>query len=461
MGRDGMPDEKKLCGRVGRLAIVQRPIAELQLDQTNPRLHSPRQVKQLARSIETFGFNGAVMIDRNGKVVAGHGRILACKLLGWTEVPTICLDHLTEAQARAFMIADNRLTENSVWDDRLLAEQLKDLSLLELDFTLEATGFEMAEIDLRIEGLNSEPEGDDPADALPEAQSRTTVTRRGDHWLLGSNEVLCVSALEDSSYATLMQNEKAAMAFIDPPYNVAIEGNVSGLGAIRHPNFAMACGEMSVAQFTTFLTQIFSLVARYSVDGALHFVCMDWRHLSEVLTAGAQAYSELKNLCVWVKNHTGMGAFYRSRHELILVYKHGRASHRNNILLGKFGRDRTNVWTYPGPRTPSEEGNLLALHPTVKPVQLVADAILDCTARGEIVLDAFLGSGTTLMAAQRVGRRCYGIELDELYVDTIIRRWQAFTGDDARHASSGRSFKEIEAEVEEKEWEAGKAEITK
>jgi DNA modification methylase len=258
-----------------------------------------------------------------------------------------------------------------------------------------------------------------------------------------------------------MQNEKAAMAFIDPPYNVAIEGNVSGLGAIRHPNFAMACGEMSVAQFTTFLTQIFSLVARYSVDGALHFICMDWRHLSEVLTAGAQAYSELKNLCVWVKNHTGMGAFYRSRHELILVYKHGRASHRNNILLGKFGRDRTNVWTYPSPRTPTEEGNLLALHPTVKPVQLVADAILDCTSRGEIVLDAFLGSGTTLMAAQRVGRRCYGIELDELYVDTIIRRWQAFTGDHARHASSGRSFKEIEAEVEEKECGAGKAEITK
>jgi DNA methylase len=278
----------------------------------------------------------------------------------------------------------------------LLAEQLKDLSLLELDFSLEVTGFEMAEIDLRIEGPNSEPEGDDPADALPEAQSRTAVTRRGDHWLLGSNEVLCVSALEDNSYATLMQNEKAGMAFIDPPYNVAIEGNVSGLGAIRHPNFAMACGEMSVAQFTTFLARIFSLLGRSSLDGALHYICMDWRHLSEVLSAG-QVYTELKNLCVWVKNHTGMGAFYRSRHELIRVYKHGRASHRNNILFGKFGRDRTNVWTYPSPRTPSEEGNLLALHPTVKPVQLVADAILDCTAHGEIVLDAFLGSGTTLM----------------------------------------------------------------
>ena len=384
-----MPDEKKLCGRVGRLEIVQRPIAELKLDQANPRLHSPSQVKQIGRSIEAFGFNAPVLIDRDGKVVAGHGRILACKLLGWTEVPTICLDHLTEAQARAFMIADNRLTENSTWDDRLLAEQLNELSLLELDFSIEAVGFQMAEIDLRIQGLNSQPEGDDPADVMPEPHAGLPVTRAGDLWLLGPHRVLSASALEDNSYATVMQGEEAAMVFVDPPYNVPIAGNVSGLGAIHHREFAMAAGEMSVAQFTTFLTQIFSLVARYSVDGALHFICMDWRHLSEVLTAGAQAYSELKNLCVWVKNHTGMGAFYRSRHELILVYKHGRASHRNNILLGKFGRDRTNVWTYPGPRTPSEEGNLLALHPTVKPVQLVADAILDCTARGEMCSTPF------------------------------------------------------------------------
>lgn len=359
------------------------------------------------------------------------------------------------------MIADNRLTENSTWDDRLLAEQLQELSLLELDFSIEAVGFQMAEIDLRIEGLNSQPEGDDPADVMPEPQAGPPVTRAGDLWLLGPHRVLSASALEDNSYATVMEDEKASMAFADPPYNVRIQGHVSGLGAIHHREFAMAAGEMTEPEFTTFLARIFSLLGRYSFDGALHYICMDWRHLSELLNAGGQAYTELKNLCVWVKNHTGMGAFYRSRHELILVYKHGHASHRNNILLGKFGRDRTNVWTYPSPRTPTEEGNLLALHPTVKPVQLVADAILDCTARGEIVLDAFLGSGTTLMAAQRVGRRCYGIELDELYVDTIIRRWQAFTGDDARHASSNRTFKEIEAEVEEKECGAGKAEITK
>jgi DNA modification methylase len=241
------------------------------------------------------------------------------------------------------------------------------------------------------------------------------------------------------------------MAFIDTPYNVAIEGNVSGLGTIHHQDFAMACGEMSVAQFTAFLARVFFLLARYSLDGAIHFVCMDWRHMAEVLAAGAQVYTELKNLCLWIKNHTGMGAFYRSRHELIFVYKHGRAPHRNNILLGKFGRDRSNVWPYPSPRTPSEEGNLLALHPTIKPVRLVADAILDCTARGDIVLDGFLGSGTTVIAAERTGRRCFGLELDPLYVDTIVRRWQAYTGEQARLASSGRSFDELEAEVVERD----------
>jgi DNA modification methylase len=344
------------------------------------------------------------------------------------------------------MIADNRLAENSTWDDRLLAEQLKGLSELELDFSLEVTGFEMGEIDLRIEGVVAEPEADDPADALPEPQSGSPVTRPGDLWLLDRHRVYCSSALEEASYAALMQAEKAAMAVTDPPYNVPIERNVSGLGAIHHPNFAMASGEMDEAQYTAFLTQACALLARHSADGALHFIFTDWRHIGELLAAGRSVYAELKNICVWVKNHTGMGAFYRSRHELVFVFKHGRASHRNNVQLGKYGRDRTNVWNYPGPRTPSEEGNLLALHPTVKPVRLVADAILDCTARGNIVLDSFLGSGTTVIAAERAGRRCYGLELDPHYVDTIVRRWQAYTGEHARHAPSGRTFKELEAE---------------
>jgi DNA modification methylase len=431
----------------GRVQITYRPISELKLDRKNPRAHSTRQVRQIARSIERFGFVVPVLTDARGKVIAGHGRVLAALLLGWSEVPTICLDHLSEAQARAFMIADNRLAENSTWDDRLLAEQLQGFSELELDFSLDVTGFEMGEIDLRIEGLRPDrDEQEDPADMLAAIPAGPPVSRLGDVFLLDRHRVCCGSALDENAYTALMGKEQAARVFTDPPYNVAIEGNVSGLGAIHHRDFAMACGEMDEAQFTAFLTQICLLLARHSADGALHFIFMDWRHLGELLAAGRKAYTEFKNMCVWVKNHTGMGALYRSRHELVFVFKHGRAPHRNNVQLGKYGRDRTNVWLYPSPRTPTDEGNLLALHPTVKPVRLVADAILDCTARGEVVLDGFLGSGTTVIAAERTGRRCYGLELAPLYVDTIVRRWQAYRGEDARHASNGRSFNELEAE---------------
>jgi DNA methylase len=402
-----------------------------------------------------------ILVDAQLKVIAGHGRVLACAELGLTEVPTVRLEHLSDAQARAFMIADNRLTENSEWDERLLAEQLKELSTLELDFSLEATGFEMGEIDLRIEGLTPEPERDDPADVLPEVQTGPAVTRPGDLWLLGPHRVLCGSALEESAYTALMQGETAAMVFTDPPFNRRID-QVSGLGAIHHREFAMASGELSEAEFTAFLSRTCSLLARHSVEGSLHFICMDWRHMGELLAAGRETYTELKNLCVWTKDNGGMGSLYRSQHELVFVFKHGHAGHRNNVQLGQFGRNRSNVWRYAGASSfarHSDEGNLLALHPTVKPVAMVADAILDCTARGEVVLDAFLGSGTTVIAAQHVGRYCYGLELDPLYVDTIIRRWQAFSGDEARHAASGQSFNDHEMEAQKRNADRTKSRI--
>ena len=431
-----------------QLAVRLTPLTELKFYYRNPRIHPRSQIRQIAHSIETFGFVVPALVDARGSIIAGHGRIAAAELLGWTAVPTISLHHLTESQAKAFMLADNRLTENCTWDDRLVAEHLKELSLAELDFSLEVTGFDMAEIDLRIEGLTEQPE-DDPADSLlPQPRSESTVTRVGDLWLLGRHRVHCASALEKASYEALMQTAKAAMVFTDPPYNVAIEGNVSGLGATHHREFAMASGEMDEAEYTAFLSQACSNLAANSTRGALHFIFVDWRHIGELLAAGRNVYTELKNVCVWVKNHTGMGALYRSRHELIFVFKRGGAPHRNNVMLGRYGRDRTNVWLYPGPRTPSDEGNLLVCHPTVKPVRLVADAILDCTARGDIVLDGFLGSGTTVIAAERTARRCYGLEIDALYVDTTVRRWQAYTGEEARHASSARSFSELEAERE-------------
>ena len=434
------------------IALTYHRIRDLKLDPKNPRTHSPQQVRDIAHSIEVFGFNVPVLIDANLKVVAGHGRIAACQLLGVTEVPTISVDHLNEAQAQAFKIADNRLTETSAWDERLLAEQLKELSELHLDFSLEVTGFEMGEIDLRIEGLKSVPEAaEDPADSLPLVGAQ--ITQTGDQWLLREHQVRCANVLDADAYTLLFGKSRAAMVITDPPFNVRIEGNVSGLGGIRHGDFIMASGEMDPLEFTAFLSRTFKLLAHYSRDGSIHFICMDWRHMGELVSAGREAYDELKNVCVWVKNNGGMGSFYRSRHELVFVFKHGNAAHRNNVQLGQFGRNRTNVWEYPCISAfgkSGEEGNLLAIHPTVKPVALIADAIMDASARGEIVLDTFLGSGTTVIAAERTGRHCYGLELDPNYVDTIVRRWQTYTGERAYHAVTGRFFDELEAEAQER-----------
>lgn len=426
------------------------PIGALKLDPRNPRLHDDRQIKQLAQSIATFGFNVPVLVDRNDVVRAGHARARAGQKLGLHEIPIIRLEHLSEAQARAFAIADNRLAELATWDDRLLGEIFRDLAAVELDFSLEATGFTMGEIDLRIEGL-SQADKPDPADEMPNVTDQVAISRAGDVWRLGRHRLLCGSALEHASVAALMAGSQADLVFTDPPFNVAIDGHATGLGAIHHREFVMASGEMTPAQFTLFLTVALKNLARHSVEGAVHFVCMDWRHQLELLTAAKEANVELINLCVWVKTNAGMGSLYRSQHELIYVFKNGTASHRNNVRLGQYGRYRTNIWQYPSATTFSrkgEEGNLLALHPTVKPVAMIADAILDCSARGDIVLDAFLGSGSTLIAAERVGRAGYGIEIDPRYVDTAIRRWQRYTGDRAIHATTGKTFDDLAVEQE-------------
>lgn len=431
-----------------QLEIIFLSISKLAPSPDNPRIHTQRQVRQIAESIRTFGFNVPILVDRNGEVIAGHGRLLACQLLGWTEVPTISLEHLSPAQAKAYRVADNKLTENGTWDEKLLGQVFLELGSLELDFSLETTGFEMGEIDLLIEGLAETPPGDDPADTCP-APSLTPVTRPGDLWRLGPHRVLCGSVLEEQELYALMEGRKADLVFTDPPYNVPIEGNVGGLGTIHHREFAMGSGEMSPAQFTEFLTRTCQGLAANSKDGSLHYVCMDWRHIRELLAAGEAAYTELKNLCVWAKDNAGMGSLYRSQHELVFVFKKGTSPHQNHVQLGRSGRYRTNVWRYAGVNSfgrSTEEGNLLKLHPTVKPVALVADALKDVSSRGDLVLDAFLGSGTTLIAAEKTGRCCCGLEIDPLYVDTAIRRWEAFTGQDAFQAVSGRSFKDLEGE---------------
>lgn len=443
----GQAPRHGLHGGARRMAITYRPICELRLDPANARVHGPKQVRQIARSIEAFGFNVPILVDAGLKIIAGHGRLLASRQLGWAEVPTICLDHMTPAQVRAFMIADNRLTETSVWNDQLLGEQLRELSLLDLDFSLEATGFDMAEIDLRIQALeDADTTITDAMDETP-ALATAAVSRAGDLWQLGRHRIYCGSALLDKSFDVLMDGKLAGIVFTDPPYNVRIDGHATGLGATHHREFMMGSGELTEAQFTEFLAVSCGLLSRHTHDGALHFVCMDWRHIGEMVRAGQQVYTELKNLCVWVKHNSGMGSLYRSQHELVFVFKQGRGAHRNNVQLGQYGRHRSNVWSYRGANgfgRCSEEITQSGLHPTVKPVQMVADAILDCSARGDIVLDGFLGTGTSMMAAERTGRCCFGIELDPRYVDAGIRRWEAFTGEQARHIESGISFRDLE-----------------
>ena len=355
-------------------------------------------------------------------------------------VPTIRLEHLDAAQRRAFAIADNRLNETSTWDDKLLAQQLKDLSILDLDFSLETTGFDMGEIDFRIESLNASDEtATEPVETLPEGPP---VSQAGDLWLLGNHRVLCGSALQSLDLAALMESDKAAIVFTDPPYNVPINGHVSTRSG-RHREFAMASGEMTSTGFEQFLAGVFKLLKQHASPGSLHYVCMDWRHVGEIVAAGRDVYRELLNICVWTKPNAGMGSLYRSQHELVFVFQGGDGPICNNVQLGRFGRNRSNVWAYAGQPAfgrAGEEGRLGDLHPTVKPIAMVADAILDSSRRGDIVLDPFLGSGTTLMAAERTGRACYGLEIDPLYVDLIVRRWQAHTGGISIHAASALPF---------------------
>jgi DNA modification methylase len=409
---------------------------------TNPRKHSPQQIRKLERDMRKNGFINPILITQDGEVMAGHARLEASKLAGLTEVPVIRLS-FTKAQAMARNIWDNKSSDLSQFDQGLLGLAMKELT--DLDFNIEDTGFSVGESDLLIASfLGSQL---DDADQEIPAPIGPAVSQPGDVWILGPHRVACGDAQSQNSYSRLMDGKLAHAGFTDVPYNLAAH-QISGKGKTRHGSFKMGSGEMSDGRYHEFLQSTLGLMALHSVNGSVHFHCIDWRHVRNIQTAAENIYSQLLNICVWVKPNGGMGSLYRSRHEFVLVFKHGKKTHRNNIELGRHGRNRTNVWEYAGGNSFSgrvtEEGNLLNLHPTVKPVQMIADAIVDCTARGEIVLDPFLGSGSTLIAAERTGRRCFGMEIDPLYLDVAIRRWQNHTGDHAVLAVSGRRFEKLE-----------------
>ena len=393
-----------------KLKVELRPTSQLKPYPRNTRFHSEEQIHKLRKSIKTFGFLIPALVDADNGVIAGHGRLEAAKQLGMETIPTICVDHLTEAQKRAYRIADNRLAELSEWDKETLKTEFQYLFDVATDFDITDTGFEMAEIDLLIQDEIPPP---DPDDEFPDKDSSPVVSQLGDLWFCGPHKILCGNALEESSFKHLMGEERARMIITDPPYNVPIPGHVGGLGKVHHDDFVMASGEMTKLEYTEFLTTTLHHHCQFSMDGSLHYVFIDWRHFDEVLTAANQVYDEPKQLCVWNKEVGGMGSLYRSQHELIPIFKRGGAPHVNNIALGKHGRYRTNVWDYPGLSSFSKDRQeTLEMHPTVKPVALVADAILDTSNRNDIVLDGFGGSGTTLIAAERVGRKARLIEIE-------------------------------------------------
>jgi DNA modification methylase len=429
-------------GETSNSCLVERvPIGAVNAYRRELRKHPARQIVAIKAGLEGFGQVMPILTDENLEIIDGHAVLRAAKELGWTSISVIRAVHLNREQTRALRLALNKLQELSVWDPEALRLEFVDLQALDLDFEIEITGFSTTEIDLLVD-VEMNPAGEDPADTIPAAGP--AVTRIGDLWILGDHRFLCGNALDPAAYATATTGMLADMAFTDPPYGIRIEGNVSGLGKVKHKNFAMGCEEMSDDEFRAFLATALRNMATVSRDGALIYSTMDRRHLLELQLAAKEVGLGLVDLVIWNKLSAGMGSFYRSQHEPVFVFKVGRAPHCNNIELGRHGRHRTTVWDYPGlagfGRGRTEA---LAMHPTVKPVALIADAIRDCTRRGDIVLDPFLGSGSTLIAAEKTGRRGFGIELDPRYVDTAIGRWEKLTGREAVHVSTGFSFAEI------------------
>ena len=424
-----------------QLQVQYLPTSLLRPDSGNARKHSQRQLVRLKAIVAEFGFTNPILIDEDSMVIAGHARLEVAQMLGMNTVPCLRLEHLSASQKTALALADNKLGDMSEFDPQKLATQLAQLC--SIDFNVELTGFETAEADILLEmpGFGIA----DPNDSIAEPdRDASPISQAGDLWQLGQHRLLVGNSLEAESYERVLDGQLADMAFVDSPYNVPIAGHVSGNS--KFAEFAMASGEMSRVEFTAFLTTYMTNLVNFSKNGSIHFNCIDWRHLQEMIAAGDAAYTEFKALCVWEKSNGGLGSLYRSKHELILVYKNGTAPHVNNVNLGRDGRYRTNCWHYPGAtsfRAGRDED--LAAHPTIKPLSLVADAIRDCSKRGALVIDPFVGSGTTILAAERTGRRAAGIEIDPGYADVAVRRWQAMSGAKAVRAGDGQMFDEIEA----------------
>ncbi|TIP29645.1 MAG: DNA modification methylase [Mesorhizobium sp.] len=420
-------------------------ISEVRVSPHAVRNHSSGKIRKLVKHIEKFGQIIPIIIEGGGYVVDGHARLAAVQKAGLTHVLTIDISHLPEADRRAIRLALNRLGEDGIWDKKVLARELR--YLMEVGYELDLTGFDTLEIENTIE-MDIDAPGD-----VEELDARLLVekpvSKLGDIWILANaastHRLACGDCRDEDLLQRLFDGLSASVCFTDPPYNVPIEGFVSGLGKASHQEFAMASGEMSPEQFGAFLRAVLIATFGRLAEGGLAYVCMDWRHIADLITAAGAIGLELVNLAVWVKTNPGMGSFLRSQHELVAIFKKAGERHRNNVELGKHGRSRSNVWPYRGVNVMGPERHLLSEHPTVKPSAMVADSLRDSSKPGDIVFDPFLGSGTTLLAAERSRRICFGVEIEPRFVDLAIRRWQAETGVSAVRLSDGLTFDEAQA----------------
>lgn len=443
---DGDGEVTQRNDRVPQLEIAYRDPAALSAAERQLRKVEPNHVTEVARSIERLGFSDPVLIAGEGRIVDGHVRVAAAKELGLETIPCIRVDHLSEEEIRLLRIGLNKLQEKGAWDFEAL--KLEFEALYELEMPVEVTGFETPELDIVLsheagdDSNTASDEADPELNHVPESDPEApAVTRPGDLWQLGEHRILYGDARSQETVEALLGDQPVRMVFTDPPYNVPVNGHVCGKGAVQHEEFAMASGEMSAAEFARFLQESLEPGRAVLTPGGLAYVCMDWRHDSELKTAARKLGLNQINLCIWVKSNGGMGGLYRSQHELVFVFCNGKSPAVNNVALGKHGRNRTNVWSYPGVNTLDPERKAeLCLHPTVKPVELVADAMRDASHPGEIVLDPFLGSGTTVIAAEATRRRGYGIELSPKYVDTAVRRWEGYAGAEATLVETGENF---------------------
>lgn len=429
-GRNDLLPELRLCHMA---------LSDLRASPHRTRRSTPEHVARLATSIADLGFTVPILV-RDGEIIDGHVRVEAASKLGLEKVPAIEVGHLSPEEIRKLRLALNRTAELGEWDFERLREEIIDLTELEVDLT--ATGFTVQDIDIILLDDAGGQDGED-GDDIPGADG-PVVSRTGDLWLLGEHRVLCGNALDGEVAARLLGGKPVDLVLTDPPYNVPIAGNVSGLGRKVHGEFAMASGEMDDDEWQAFLDRTLAVLADSLAEGGVVFAFMDWRSIHRVYAAGAVAKLKLINLVVWYKQAGAMGGLYRSAHELIAVFCKGASPRTNNVALGRHGRNRTNVWEAPGAnRQGSSAHAMLGQHATPKPVELCVDAILDVTQRGGTVLDIFLGSGTTLIAAEKTGRACRGIEIEPRFVDVTIRRWEALTGQDAVLETTGETFAQV------------------